>query len=235
MKTAAAAGSDDGFDLRDQAGVLACSFKGAVVLSPTEDSDEVALDLRTECMEAAAKLAGRRSKDLYGYAVRLSRAVNARIEAAKASGAIETLDSSPVHNPREIGDTIAHFWLAGYYHGCPCRVRFSHTGQKLNEPTIETPPADIECSSGSEVVSKLLFKTDDDRFSSYRGVKELTNMRQVLERAKGFIDANSHAPSILQAEELGELDKMICEGIGGHIHMAIVNPNGFRWVKDLSL
>lgn len=220
------------FELRDQAGVLACSFKGAVVLSPTEDSDEVALDLRTECIEAAAKLAGRTSKDLYGYAVRLSKAVNAKIEAAKVSGAIEKLDFSPVQAPGQIGDTIVHFLIAGYYHGRACRahIRFSHTDQKLNEPTIETPPTDIEYSSGSPVIRKLLFETDDERFSAYR-VKEPTNMQQMILCAKGFIDAHSNAPNILQAEEWSELEKTICKGIGGRIHMAIVDPNGFRWIE----
>jgi hypothetical protein len=220
------------FELRDQAGVLACSFKGSVVLSPTEDSDEVALDLRTECIEAAKHLAGRGSKSLYGYAARLSKAVNAKIEAAKTSGAIDKLDSGPVHIPGETGDTIARFWLAGYYHGRACRahIRFSHIEQKLNEPTIETPPTKGEWFSGSSVVSKLLFETDDERFSRYR-VKEPTDMLQMIRRGRGFVEAHSNAPSILQVEEWSELERMICTGIGGHIHMAIVDLNGFRWIE----
>lgn len=220
------------FELRDQAGVLACSFKGTVGLSPTEDSDEVALDFRFECMGAAKELADRHSKDLYGYAVRLSQAVNAKIEAAIASGAIEKLDASPVQTPGQISDTIVHFVLAGYYHGIASRahIRFSHSDQKLNVPTIETPPTNIEYSSGSPVVRKLLFETDDERFSAHR-VKEPTNMQQMVLRAKGFIDAHSNAPSILQDEEWSELERTICKGVGGHIHMATVDPNGFRWIE----
>lgn len=220
------------FELRDQAGVVACSFKGAVVLTPTEDCDEIALDLRTECIEVAASVAGRSSRNLYGYATRLSIAVNASIEAAQTSGAIEKLDSSAVPAiAGQIGDTIAYFLLDGYYHGRACRahIRFSHSDQRLNDPTIETPPADIEYHFGSPVVNKLLFETDDKRFAPYR-VPEPTNMQEMILRAKGFIDAHSNAPGILRPEEWSELDKMICNGIGGRIHMAIVDPNGFRWV-----
>ena len=220
------------FELRDQAGVLACSFKGAVVLSPTEDSDDVALDLRSACIEAASKLANRSSSDLYGYAMRLAKAVNATIKAAKASGAIRKLESSPVQAPGALGDTIAHFLLAGYYHGRACRahIRFSHTDQRLNDPAIETPPPDIEYSSGSPTVRKILFETNDGRFSTYR-VEEPTNMQQMILRARGFIDAHSNAADILQAQEWNELEKTICKGIGGHIHMAIVDKDGFRWIE----
>src|SRR4051794_36373487 len=75
------------FPAQDRAGVVACSMAGTVGLT-ANGSDEVVIDLYQETVMITASLADRESKNLYGYAVRLSKALNAALATVKSNGSL---------------------------------------------------------------------------------------------------------------------------------------------------
>ncbi len=218
------------FRVEDRAGILACSMAGTIGLTP-EASDEVVLDLYKEAVKITDSLAKRQSKNLYGYAVRLSKSLNDALAAVKSSGALPKYPIDENQQEGEAGQTIARVLLDGYYHGKPARarIRLSHTDQKLDDAQIyryDCPvPVMSTATHGSLIIAKLLFDKEavDERFAAYR-VADPTNMDSVVLRSKNFILAHSDPAALLIGEKM-----VRC--VGGHIHIATVTPeDGFRWV-----
>lgn len=119
-----------------------------------------------------------------------------------------------------------HF--VGYFEGKPSRadVRFFHRNQVLAFPTIDVrqpSPREIKIA-GSDIVANLLFETEDLRFAPYRKAREQNfTLAEATEVARNYIRACSHP--------IGRALDEKCEGIGGQIHIATVNPGeGFRWI-----
>jgi hypothetical protein len=91
--------------------------------------------------------------------------------------------------------------------------------------------------SGSPAVLSLLFDSDDPRFSEYRtdackrvAAREMhpemrVTLSDAIEAGRKSIEACSRSSPMAL-----EIDKEFCEGIGGHIHVATITPEGgFDW------
>jgi hypothetical protein len=53
-------------------------------------------------------------------------------------------------------------------------------------------------------------------------INQYSNLREAERYVKGYIEACSSAKAL-------EMDPEICKKIGGHIHIAEITPDGFRW------
>jgi len=210
------------FEVGDQRRMLAYAFVGAAKLTP-DDSDEVVFDFISETAKVVRVLATRKTKNLFGYAVRLSRAIQALLMDAKDV----RFPVEGKQQPNETGITICRLFLDGYCNGLPSRaaVRFSHEDQKLSKPEISDPGIEEDdfLARGSKIVAQLLLDTNDERFSAYRvaPTQFSDSMSWAIERAKQYILACSD-PKGTEADEEG------CKHIGGRIHIATVKrESGF--------
>jgi hypothetical protein len=163
------------FRIEDRAGIVACSMAGTVGLT-ANGGDGIVLDLYEEAVKIAGHLVNRQSKNLYGYAARLSKLLSDSLEGVKSSGALPLYPMGGNQEDGETGQTILRVFLDGYYHGKPSRacIRLSHTDQKLDNAQIyrfDCPvPTGSMAAHGSHIIAKALFDTDtkDERFAAYR-------------------------------------------------------------------
>lgn len=214
------------FCLQDQVGTFGCGLAGTVVLTP-DHSDEVLIDLRIEVAKIASVLRERRCEDLGGYAVRLGRALNHVLAAAKSSGELERFPEGGTLHEGETGATIARVYLNGYYREKPsyAHLRIFHTDQNLNAPKVKSNVVTLgfNHAHGSSVVAEKVFRSDDPAFGRYR-VTEIKNLDDAIRKAQLFIEAHSD-PRLLA------LDEKHCRGVGGNVHIALLNATaGFVWV-----
>lgn len=74
------------------------------------------------------------------------------------------------------------------------------------------------------MLSPLIFETNDARFARYR-VQANRNVGDYVRASKLYIEAHSDPEAIA-------LDGSFCRSVGGHIHIAAVDPIlGFYWFK----
>jgi len=218
------------FAIENDQRVLAYSFTGSAKLTP-EDSDEIVFDFVAEAAKVVQDLATRKSKNLYGYAVRLSVAINALLSDGKKTGRIPTFPTQGRPEPDERGVSICRIFLDGYYNGLASRVqiRFGHEDQKVAEPMIFTDKIQAWDSRtvGSQFVRELLLDRSDKTFEAYRVTPEQfpDALSYAVATARSHIQAHGDPAALA-------LDAEVCRGIGGHIHIATVTPDrGFQWVE----
>jgi len=193
---------------------LGCSFAGVVELT-RDQSEETALDFRTEARAAANGLSQQRFDDLFQYAIAFASPINRTLAEIKSSGEITNYESlSPGFVQR--GEAIALLWLDGYYHGVPSRVaiRFRHDNQELLEPEIVNEP----------FVLGTRWVLGPSRIPARR-VLDLSPGRCLADEVaacRNYISACSDSESIKI--------EPACLGIGGHIHIATITlADGFKW------
>ncbi len=193
---------------------LACALMGSV------SNADKSFDLATESRKTAALLCSKRFKNLHNYAEAFARLVKENVTTAREDGRLGAYQE----------ETVAKMILAGYFRGerCSCSMTFAHHNQILCSPIFDDySRGDTALGSrfwGSEIVGKLVFKTDDQRFAPYRGKgspNRSTSLSDAAEIAGDYIKACS---------ESADIDPC-CAYIGGHIHIAKITPaNGFEWV-----
>jgi hypothetical protein len=130
-------------------------------------------------------------------------------------------------------DTFATVFMAGYFcNGRPSsvQIKLEHHNGELRDPLPQKlNPASYgrehDTYYGSLQVARRYHDCDEDkRFRRY--FQPLgRSLEEGLAHVKGYIEACC-GPLAL------EVDPVICQGIGGHIHAAAVTPAGFRWLIE---
>lgn len=199
---------------------LAYALCGTTIMT-SERTGEPVWNLEIEMAGAIKSLSGRESKNLAGYARRLSTPIIRRLEEATRNGHTGAYADKP---------TIADILIDGYYKGVPSRVRVGiyHRDQKLATPEVVRDSVQMGGYHihGSKLITASFFDPDDQSFAGYGKpgrVNGPMTLAAAIEIAAGYIRACS-SPQALQ------MDRQ-CAGIGGHIHIATITPkDGFRWV-----
>ena len=206
------------------------ALMGIIELSP-EGSKEISFDFCNEIAKSAQDLTGRKSKNLFGYATRLSKPINRRLADARRSGMISPYPVQP-SKIAERGHTIVRLYLDGYYQGIPSRVnvRFFHENQKLSEPEIMFHSLNLNglLTLGPAIVLGL-FNNNDERFARYHRYRKNWDgtLSGAVEECKNYILAFS-SPEALEADQEGS------SGVGGHTHVATITlASGFKWAPGL--
>jgi hypothetical protein len=207
---------------------LAYAFAGTVQLDGL-DPREVAFDFAVEAKRAIEKLEGRTSRNLVGYAHRLSGILYDELRAVANRTTLAPFPAGR-QQPDEKGSTITRLFVEGYFQGLPERiaVRFSHEDQRLSEPEvyrIEVLPG-RPVIHGSPIVTKVLFDDRDERLRQFKEPdRRYSRLEAAVEITKNYIRACSSPEGLA-------LDQDVCRSIGGHIHVATVTPDrGFQWVE----
>jgi hypothetical protein len=208
--------------------VAACSFSGTVTVD-NDTSTRVAFDFIAETIKAVQSLEGKPMKDAHDLAEQISDLVQKQLEAAR--------QSEDFRHPLGWKQGL-RICIDGYFNAQPSRavVEFHHIKQesahKVHLHHLLWHPAWL---SGSFEVTPLLFNSDDSRFSDYRtdACKQVAardmhpeirvTLADAIEAGRNYIEACSSLVAL-------EIDKEICQGIGGHIHAATITPEGgFNW------
>jgi hypothetical protein len=202
---------------------LACSFAGAVILTD-DDTNESVFDFLPETARASQELTARSCQNVFDYAGRWSKLINAQLNAAKSTGRFREYPSIRLGDQR--GSTIALVYLDGFYEGIPRRLlmRFFHEDQKLYVP--EVSPQKLALGRpllyGPAPVEALLDRRDPrlTRYATPQGTA--VSVESGIEICKNFVAACA-SPEAL------EIDPQ-CASVGGHIHIATITPDaGFKW------
>ncbi len=139
-------------------------------------------------------------------------------------------EESVLARPRNSGGgfTFTRVFFYGYHDGyASCAtVEFHHIEQRLQEPNVlvAKPPEPGLRAHGSKKVLDLIVA---GRFRAYKLPRR--DWRQLpLSEA---IDIAHDLVRAQMSEEARKIDPEVCNGIGGHIHVAtITRKDGFTWV-----
>jgi hypothetical protein len=151
--------------------------------------------------------------DLQSYGDDLAAEMQELLSASKAKGAV-------FHGKQEYADgiTIARILLFGYVDGIPSEVNilFFHREQRLVRQKVY--PVDLRRSNpevmGSLVIEQRLFRQpQSEDVSLLRAAQEVEHYIQVCD------------------SEEGRAADSVCLSIGGHIHVAMITPSCFHWLK----
>ena len=216
------------FPLIDGNNILAYSFCGSTRYT-SDSGDETIWNLADDVRTAAQSLSGHRSRTLHEYAEKLATEINLVFRKAKTNGKISEY---PIEAGTYKSDAvIAELFLDGFYSGVASRaaVKFLHRNQELMPPAVHLCPLD---KMGWEVngpckIAGLFFDDQDLTFIKYRKPGWLlspASFNDVTAVIDGFIRACS-------SPEAQALDPTAQFLVGGHTHIAIVTPEGFRWAK----
>ena len=217
------------FPIKTPAGAFAYTISGAVdVLA--DGGREVAVDIAAGIRKSAENLAKKPARSLENYALRLCRPICQALKDANASGRFSAYPSFEPSIYGERGNTITRINIDGFRDGYPSSVaiRLFHENNFLGDPeiTTETNYIGIHRILGSPEIMRLLWDTDDPRFSAYRGADvrpEQMTLALAIKRSRSYIQACSDA-------EAAAIDP-ICARVGGHIHIATISPLAeFEWV-----
>ena len=214
------------FPIADENKQLGYALTGTHLFT-SSDEREILWDLRIEMENAIREIGGRRSSNLTGYAVRLSRPIQ-RALAQQANKIGEFPKRSEHVDP--YGTTIADVLMDGYYFGVPSRVRirFFHNDQRLCPPQVFTEdvqPFRLDVYGSSKILHAFNDVTDP-RLSAFR----LDNQRSVNEIYK-FVNMMAGYIAACSSQEGKEIDEHAHKIIGGRPHIAIITPDGFRWAS----
>jgi hypothetical protein len=211
---------------------LAYAIYGATGAWNYENKEQnVVIDLVREAKQSAELLGNLTFSDLSLYASQFARPI---VEALKAKIGDDSLIRYPSvpYDPVEPGQTIMHVFFFGYYNGSASTVdlRIFHRNEILAEPSITPIQVDMgppPWIRGSKIIAKLLFESDDKRFTPYRmpfpSDPEKLTVERAAEIASGYIQACC-------SEAGREADPDVAISIGGHIHIARITPHRFKWL-----
>ncbi len=193
----------------------------AYILTGLVLNKDGSFDLVKESARQVALLSGRKFQNCYSYISTLSDNLNVYIDKR---GRSECHAGGP--GPPGAKSTLATIFLAGYFNLCPfgVSVKFHHVNQSLQPPAL-TPlglrPGE-SLTRGSQIVATRMYADQDPRFLEYVGPLSFDmSLKEGEKFACGYIEA-------CKTPEAYELDPF-CRHIGGHVHVAEVTPQGFRW------
>jgi hypothetical protein len=199
----------------------------AYVVMGTISSKGKTFDLLAEARDSIRSLSKERVNDYSEYIHRFAARIHVAFERAKREGRLKTYGGNPLSSSEEARKTVAQIFILGYFRKHDptlATLTFVHENQIMPVPhvTLDTPPRH-DTFVGSSTIAKLLFQGNDPRFSKYVIPKSVTDRLDVAaEHGIGFIRACSDPMAVA-------IDP-VCAGIGGHIHVAEITPEGgFRW------
>lgn len=214
------------FPIANPGRILAYAVQGTTAIDDTQTGKR-ALDLLLAVKESIGYLDATPSRhDLNWYASRLWPHVqNALLEANKKHdfGPFPALNNDP--------SLLFQIILCGFYRNKPsyAEIQFAHKDQKIVQPRVNNyGHISPVVTYGSFKVAEQLFKGNYPEFTAFRtpvmnprNWKNLT-LGNGTEIATNYIRACS-------SDEGRKIDKEVCDGIGGHIHIAEITPTEFRW------
>ena len=205
------------FCIADADKTLAYAFMGTVA------NDENTFDLYEETNRQSKLLSSRYFDTCYDYVYKLALGLKRAFNDARKDGRLDAWYSN--EDLGEEDNLIARMMLVGYFRGKPswtiAEFRSFDDRAKLQVQPIPTPGGIV--TAGGKLMPKLLFQDKDPRFAQYiRPTGTDTTLEQGANAAKSFIEACSTPLA-------AELDP-VCKSVGGHIHIAAVTPDGFKWL-----
>jgi hypothetical protein len=171
------------------------------------------LDLAVEMKRIVASRTKPMASDLLTYGNELAAEIQELLSEAKAKGAVFHGFQQYVN-----GITIARILLFGYFEDIPSEVNilFFHRDQVLARYKVFD--VDLRRSNpevfGSKEIERRLFRQPQSEDIS------LLKAAQDVERYIQICDS-----------EEGRAADSACLSIGGHIHIAMITPNCFHWLK----
>lgn len=208
------------FELKNEDMNLAYTITGSV-------ADSAGFDLLVAIAESIAKLKEKSFPDCNKFLRQLGGKINKAMNEAKRVGTLETFPKLR-RLPQSSAWIIADILVVGYFKNEPCffMMNFYHYHQ-ISEFRVVPQPVLYSLLSGSGVVAKAMFDErgiplKDSPFAQH--ARELRNptLDQADEYVRGYIEACS-LPLAL------EMDEAMCKGIGGHMHVAEITVEGFKW------
>jgi hypothetical protein len=212
---------------------LVYALYGTMGIGKDENDPDVAVNLVSAFKNAVDALHGQHFEDAVQYGNALALPIYNRIRDAKANAKIERFPERDCDaEPDQPGHVIGHVFLFGYYNGKACEldIRLFHRKQSLAQPTVTQRRLWLGYDPeiwGSDTVARLLYTSSENVFfPAYRRRKpkrqEDLTISEAIEVAKNYILACDSVTG-------RALDPDFCPGIGGHIHIAVITPNSFRW------
>jgi hypothetical protein len=193
-------------------GHLAYCFTGTDKIRAKESS-EVLFDF-IEASSSSALVLDATHPTLGDYTLALSRSLFPLPDAA--AKAIARLDKPPQ-------ETI--IFVEGYYAGAACRavLKISHDGQA---PRIQSGPAGAGMPLGTYPIKvrDAISDSNSPLHKYWTQISEIETMSAAMTAAWNLIGAAMDPHAI-------EIDSR-CKGIGGWSHMAVITPEGFKWIKE---
>lgn len=164
------------------------------------------------------------------YAIKFGNMVRDALRQGQRDGKIQGFED--IGKPNLVVTIV----LAGYLKGNAfmADIDLSHRKQRLQPPELrefviysDKPGAKI---SGSDLVLHELLYGDDRDFVRFRsaGFAKLNESRPELSEAEAIELASNYLAACMDPK--GRALDPECEAIGGHIHIAAVKPDGFRWI-----
>ena len=216
---------------------LAYALAGCVGIGP-QTGPEVFFDFVSESAKVIESLKATSFFGIQKYSQEVADGIAQKLTASVADANAKGIETDYPVIPaftyqNERGHTIARLYAAGYYRGHPrwAHMRFFHSDQKLERPTVETgvmSPGN-SLGYGSKIVAEHLYSTDDPLFSQYRTVRHSRvqerdiTLSEALELVKQTVLAQA-------SQQAKEIDPAVCRQIGGKLHAAVITrQGGFRW------
>jgi hypothetical protein len=179
-------------------------------------SKKKSFDLIAEAEDAIQSLSAMHILDSSSYIHQFAAKIMDAFERGKKEGRCPSFNETP-------DGTIVRIFLLGYFGATRATLavlRYHHHNQALLpfEFTIERPaPTRF---TGSQLVANAI---TDGRLGKYKAdIPFDSSLAEGEKCAKGFIEA--HSDPLARG-----LDPVVCEGIGGHTHIAEITPAGFKW------
>jgi len=200
----------------------------AYALSGTISSDDKKFNLIAKTKRCADMLAVARCGDPWEYIHRFSGSISEGFIKARRRGSFRSFLTDDYLADSDGTFLVATIIFLGYYEHSAFwgTATVRHRNQTIVDPTIwvETPVVGGNVIwSGSRVIYKMIFELKDVRFANYIGSpREHNSLTETVARVKGWIEGQC-------SSEAAALDAFCREQVGGHIHIATVTPNGFRW------
>ncbi len=203
------------FSVTGQSVCFAFAITGTARLSST--IPRIAQSIRTENFV-----------DAVGYFRRLVEYINDSFRDSIADARQAGKSVAYPNYPDEFGPgMIVQLCLCGYYRREPYSVivRFSQRNEiPVDAEVVRRLGVGDSAVSGSGEVSRLLFATDDPRFTEYRYTTRNPTFEQWAILASKYVEA-------CMSESGLAADPVLSPGIGGHIHAATVTlADGFKWI-----
>lgn len=191
--------------------------------------DPRGFDLLREIESQVRRISYREFRDCRHYLSVLAENVNEAINDAKRDGKLEKLPETD-RVEQSTAWKIATVFVVGYFKKTPCfiQVMFYHFGRASEFSVIPFPSHKYSILSGSDVVRRTMYQAGGQLvlgspFAQYmKALSETSTLDDAEEYAKGYVQACSTSLA-------RQMDEPKCKITGGHIHVAEITPQGFRW------
>lgn len=209
---------------------VAYALFGNIGIGDWREDTPVALDLGLEAKNFIESGSNKILSDFVGYAQDLADELYSLLLKLKDQGVIPRYDGLSEYN--DGNSTIAHILLFGYSNGLPAEVDilFSHRDQALRKPRLyaygfrhSNPHA-----WGAEGLFKRMFEFNDPALAKFRRLGIPSPPEEIS--LEGAATIGEDYIRACDSDEGRELDPW-CSHIGGHIHIAAIEPSGFYWLK----